>query len=88
MFKITNETFGQITVKGKSLKYKQFIVVKELDDVIIRLIQNKVVKSKQIEEELKVMPKIQKNKTKRSKKKKQEEKEEDKQDTLIPEEEI
>lgn len=90
MFKLTNETFGQIEIQGQTLKYKQYIIVRELNEDLIKLIQNKIVKSKLINEQENkplVLPK--KTKKKRGRKKKEEVIEkETKEEKLIEDEEI
>jgi hypothetical protein len=50
MFKITNETFGEIEINGKKMGYKSFIIVKDISSQITELAENKVVKTKVVAE--------------------------------------
>lgn len=86
MYKITNEIFGQIKIGNKVLKYKQSIEVKELNDEMIQLIENKIVKSQIIEKQKKIVEKPKKKK--RGRKKKENNEQNNEQNKLIEEEEI
>jgi hypothetical protein len=50
MFKVTNETFGEIEINGKKMGYKSFIIVKDISSQVTELAENKVVKIKTIVE--------------------------------------
>lgn len=50
MYKITNETFGEITVNGKPMGYKGVMIIKELDAKITELAENRIIKIKPMQD--------------------------------------
>jgi hypothetical protein len=50
MYKVTNEMFGEVVINGKTMGYKAFIIVKDIDAKITELAENKIVKIKPFKE--------------------------------------
>ena len=65
MFKVTNETFGEIQINKNKMGYKSFILVSEIDAKIKELQENKIVKIKLVEAKTtKIVEKTNKKKNK------------------------